>query len=532
MTRVPSHAPLEALTGSGWATVPEVLAARAKATPDAPYLVQGEQRWSFHETLEVARRFAGFLAAEGLAGERVATLLPKTPHIPLSWYGANIAGGPFIGLNHAQRGELLTDLLVRSRASVLVTDCESFALLDVEAQPVPRLVLFTDELPPGAPPAGQRWRTWQAVMEAAPGEVVAQKVSDPTVLLFTSGTTGRSKLVPIPHAMYTRGAGILADTFGYRADDVIHDWMPMSHVSGQLHVTLSALVAGSALALFPTFSRHSFWDEVRDCGATVCGGFANVVYLLSLAAPLATDRDHKLRIGMIANNTPKAKADFEARFGMQLLDSYGMSECEPLTLPVAGTEEPPGACGLINPDFEIAILHSETDQPLPLGEVGRIAVRPRGPHIMVQGYEGDPAETVAVWQNLWFHTQDLGRRDAEGYLYFVDRLKNAIRRGGENIAAVDVEKVIKTHPAVADCGVTGVEDPVVGQEIKAVIVLVPGAVLEPQALHAFARERMAAYMAPRYIEQRSELAYTELGKIRRETLGEVKGPLWDARQPG
>lgn len=532
MPRIPTHAPLEALAGSTWVTVPELLAARAAASPDALFLLQDGRRWSYRETLEESRRFAGFLAAEGFAGARVASLLPKSAPIVFAWFGSNIAGGPLVGLNHAQRGELLTDLLVRARAPVLVTDRESFAFLDPAARPVPRLVLFVDGLPQGRPAEGQRWRDWSAVAAATPAAAAPCKVSDVTVLLYTSGTTGRAKLVPIPHAMYTRGAGVLADTFGYRADDVIHDWMPMSHVSGQLHVTLAGLVAGSALAIFPTFSRHSFWDEVRACGATVCGGFANVVYLLSLAPPSPADRDHKIRIGMIANNTPKAKADFEERFGMQLLDSYGMSECEPLSLPVAGDREPPGSCGQVNPDFEIAILHPETDQPLPLGEVGRICVRPRVPHIMFQGYEGDPAESVAAWQNLWFHTQDLGRRDEQGYLYFVDRLKNAIRRGGENIAAVDVEKVIKTHPAVADCGVTGVEDPVVGQEIKAVIVLAPGAALEPAALHAYARERMAAYMAPRYIEVRQELAYTELGKIRREALGETKGPLWDARKPG
>ncbi len=531
MSRTPTHAPLERLTGSAWVTVPELLAARAKATPDLPYLVKGARRWSFAETEDEALRFAGFLTAEGFAGQRVASFLPKSPFVILAWFGCNALGGAFVALNHAQRGALLTDLLLRARAPVLVTDQASFALLEPEAQAAPALIVFTDGPPPGAA-AGQRRVTWSAAVTAAPAAIEPRDASHPTVMIYTSGTTGRAKLVVIPHAMYTRGAAMLADAFDYRAGDVFHDWMPLSHVGGQLHVTVAALIAGATLVLFESFSRHSFWDEVRDCRATVAFGFANVVYLLSLATPAAADRDHTLRIAMIANNTPKAKADFEARFGVQLLDTYGMSECEPLTLPLAGASEPPGSCGRINPDFEVAILHPSSDQPLPVGQIGRIAVRPRVPHVVMQGYDEDAVATVAAWQNLWFHTQDLGHFDEQGFLYFIDRIKNAIRRGGENIAAVDVEKVMKAHPQVVDCGVVGVADPVVGQEVKAVIVLAEGAATAPAELQAFARTRMAAYMVPRFIELRERLDYTELGKIRRETLGATQGPLWDARREG
>jgi len=528
MSRTPSHAPLLSLTGSAWVTVPELLAARARATPDAPAVVKGARRWSFRRLWEDSLRFAGFLASAGLAGERVAGFMPKSPELLIAWFGCNAQGGSFVCLNHAQRGELLTDLLLRARAPLLVTDRASFALLSPEAQAVPRVVVFADGLPEGSG-NGQRRLDWSSVEAAAPAAPLPLEVSRPTVHIYTSGTTGRAKLVAIPHAMYTRGAAMLASAFGYRPDDVFHDWMPLSHVGGQLHITICSLLAGSCLAMYERFSRHSFWDEVRDCGATICGGFSNVVYLLSLPEPSPADRQHSLRLGMIANNTPRAKADFEARFGLQLLDTYGMSECEPLTLPLAGEQEPPGSCGRINPDFEVVIVDPATDRALAVGEVGRLVVRPRVPHIMMQGYEEDPEATVAAWQNLWFHSQDLARFDAEGYLYFVDRLKNAIRRGGENIAAVEVERVLKTHPAVGDCGVVGIDDPVVGQEVKAVVVAATGRQLEPAALHAFALERMAAYMVPRYIELRGHLEYTEVGKIKRETLVEVAGTLWDAR---
>ena len=528
MPRTPSHRALEALTGSRWASVPEMIAARVRATPDTPFLAKGERAWSYAEGWQEALRFAGLLAAEGLAGERVASFLPKAPEVLFAWFGGNALGGSFLALDRQQKGDILAGIVERGRAPVLVTDRAGFAEMPPAARACFRLVVFADE-PPGPAPAGQRWRGWSAVAAAAPAEPVGVGFDRPTVLIFTSGTTGRPKPVVVPHAMYTRGAAVMVDAFGYHAGDVFHDWMPLSHVGGQLHVTLCAICAGARLVMFERFSRHSFWQEVRAIGATVCGGFSNVIYLLSLPPPSPQDRQHRLRMGMIANNTPKAMADFEARFGLQVIDTYGMSECEPLTLPLFGERAPPGSCGRINPDFEVAIVDSASDLPLPAGAVGRILVRPRVPHVMMQGYEDDAAATVAVWQNLWFHSQDLGRLDEHGFLYFVDRMKNAIRRGGENVAAVEVERVLKTHPEVADCGVVGVDDPVVGQEVKAVIVPAPGTAPAPAALRAFALERMAAYMAPRYIELRDKLEYSEVGKVRRETLGPAVAPVWDAR---
>ncbi|HKY95981.1 MAG TPA: AMP-binding protein [Kiloniellales bacterium] len=523
----PTPAALEALTGSLWVSVPEMIAARVRATPDAAFLAKGKRAWTYAEGWQESLRFAGLLAAEGYAGARVASFLPKAPEVLFAWFGCNALGGSFLAIDRQQKGDILTGLVERGRAPVLVTDRASFAEMPKAAQSLAELVIFADAVPEERP--GQRRLDWSAVARAAPATPVPLRCDQPTVAIYTSGTTGLPKLVVIPHAMYTRGAAVMVDAFAYTQRDVFHDWMPLSHVGGQLHVTLCAICAGARLVMFERFSRHSFWQEVRAIGATVCGGFSNVIYLLSLPPPSPEDRRHSLRMGMIANNTPKAMADFEARFGFQVIDTYGMSECEPLTLPLFGEATPPGSCGRINPDFEVAVVDPATDRRLPVGEVGRVVVRPHVPHVTMQGYEGDPAATVAAWQNLWFHTQDLGRLDAEGFFYFVDRMKNAIRRGGENIAAVEVERVLKTHPEVADCGVVGIDDPVVGQEVKAVIVPVPGAAPAPAAIRAFALERMAAYMAPRYIELRDRLEYTEVGKVKRETLGPAEAPVWDAR---
>jgi crotonobetaine/carnitine-CoA ligase len=160
---------------------------------------------------------------------------------------------------------------------------------------------------------------------------------------------------------------------------------------------------------------------------------------------------------------------------------------------------------------------------------GRICVRPRVPHVMMLGYEGDADATVAAWRNLWFHTTDRGRFDDKGFLYFVDRMKYAIRRGGENISASEVEQVFLAHPDVVACAAVGTPDPVMGEEVKIVIVGRVGAALDAVSLHTYACTQMAAFMVPRFIEIRESLPYTDVGKLKREELDHSIGTIWDAR---
>jgi crotonobetaine/carnitine-CoA ligase len=513
---------LTALVGQGNATIGEVLAARVAQTPNAPFIEHQERRWTYAQGWLESRRFAAFLAAHDLAGGRVATFLPKCPEAVFAWFGAAISRGAYVALNRAHRGGVLADLVARSGANLLVTDRAGWEIIGGLLPPALANVLFID----GAP-AGLQAYSWQDIAACAPAEPVFGRPGDIATLLYTSGTTGRSKAVLLPHNMYCRGAANLADCFGYRSDDRFHDWMPLSHIGGQLHVTMTAVMAGACLVQFPHFSRQSFWDEVRATDSTVFSGFASILSLLLEAPAGPDDRRHKLRVGLIGNMPAEILTAFERRFGVTLLDTYGMSECEPLTLPRAG-EMPPGSCGRICPDFEVAILDEE-DQPLPVGTSGRICMRPRVPHVMMLGYEGDAEATAAAWRNLWFHTTDRGRFDERGFLYFIDRLKYAIRRGGENISASEVEQAFLDHPDIAACAAVGVADKVMGEEVKIVAVLKAGAACDAAALHAYAGTRMAAFMVPRYVEIADSLPYTDVGKLRREELGKVTPATWDAR---
>lgn len=517
---------LTALVGKGTATIGEVLAARVAQTPEAPFIEHQRRRWTYAQGWMESRRFATFLGTHDLVGGRVATFLPKCPESVFAWFGAALSCGAYVALNRAHRGIVLADLVARSGANLLVTDCAGWEIIGGLLPPTLTDVLFIDALPADLPSDLQAY-SWQNVASCAPAEPAFGRPGDIATLLYTSGTTGRSKAVLLPHNMYCRGAANLADCFGYRVGDRFHDWMPLSHIGGQLHVTMTAVVAGACLVQFPQFSRQSFWDEVRSTGATVFSGFASILSLLLEAPAGPDDRRHKLRVGLIGNMPAEILTAFERRFGVTLLDTYGMSECEPLTLPRAG-EMPPGSCGRICPDFEVAILDEE-DRPLPVGTAGRICVRPLVPHVMMLRYEGDAEATVAAWRNLWFHTTDRGRFDEQGFLYFIDRLKYAIRRGGENISASEVEQVFLEHPDVAACAAVGVPDKVMGEEVKIVAVLNVGAKRDEAALYAYAETRMAGFMVPRYIEIADSLPYTDVGKLRREELGTLTSVVWDAR---
>jgi len=508
------------LVGKGDATIGEVLAARVAATPASPFIERGGRRWSYAEAWAECRCFAGFLAAQGLIGVRVATFLPKCPQAIFTWFGTAIARGVYVAVNHAHRGAVLRDLLERSRAGLLVTDLAGWETVGPLLPKSVARVLFIDHVPAALSAAVHAF-DWRCVTDSEQAEALPCRPGELATLLYTSGTTGRSKAVLLPHNMYCRGGARLAEAFGYRSDDRFHDWMPLSHIGGQLHVTMTAIIAGACLVQYPVFSRHSFWEEVRAAGATVFSGFASILSLLMETPPSPDDRRHGLRIGLIGNMPATTHTAFERRFGVTLLDTYGMSECEPLTLPRAG-ETPPGSCGRVCPDFEIRIL-DEDDNPLPVGETGRICVRPRVPHVMMQGYEGDPEAAVNAWRNLWFHTTDRGRFDGDGFLYFVDRMKYAIRRGGENVSPSDVEQVFLAHPDIVACAAFGIPDPIMGEEVKAILVCRPGAPGDPAEYHRYAVER---------IEITSDLPYTEVGKLKREDLLRSSGETWDARRAG
>jgi crotonobetaine/carnitine-CoA ligase len=427
---------------------------------------------------------------------------------------------------------VLEDMIARSRAEVLVTDADGAAdLPDLSQTAIRTVVIAGPPAPAGALlPAGVRVVAWDEVASSAPADA-ATNPAGIAGLMYTSGTTGRSKAVLLRHNHLCRGAGWVAWSVGLDERDVIHMWLPLFHIAGQLDATLAAVAGGSAIALYPTFSRSRFWRQVEESGATVFIGFSNVLEILF--ASDAPEGGATLRAGIAGGIPPKLHRPFEERFGVRLHDVYGMTEAEPMILPRPGEIVPPGSCGRPSPDFEVALLDPD-GKPVARGRVGEIVCRPRVPDVMTPGYESDEAATLEATRDLWFHTGDLGREDRDGFLFFVDRDAHAIRRRGENVSSWELERIVAKHPAVAECCAVGVASPLGEDDVKVVVARADGQDVDPAELREWCTHRMAAFMVPRYVEVVDVLPKTPTAKIRKRDLRDagVGRRTWDREAEG
>ncbi|MEQ9813717.1 MAG: AMP-binding protein [Azospirillaceae bacterium] len=522
---------LRALTASDIASTPEIWQARARLTPDATCLVWQGCRTGFGTAWSLIQAIAGRVRSTATtARPRVASYLGNCPETLWAMIGTHRADGVFACLNRGHRGPLLADMLGRTGARTLLTDREALGDLPegLDRLGFARLVLVGGD--PSAVPARlgvpaiafDDWADHPADSGAMPE---ARSVA---TLMFTSGTTGRSKAVLLPHGMLTRGAARLAHALAYRADDVVHSWLPQFHVAAQLHITMTAALAGASVVLAPTFSLSGFWAEVIGHGCTVATLLpAQCALLLEKTAP-ADAEGHRLRLIMVGPQPgPAMRRAAEERWGVPMRDTYGMTEAEPLTLPEPASDQPPGSCGRANPDFELAI-HGPDGIAVPVGVAGELVARPRRSGIMFAGYEGDAEATLAACRDLWFHTGDLARIDGAGNVFVLGRLKHMIRRRGENISAWELEALIGEHADVEECAAVGVPSPLGEEDVKVVVQVKPHRAPDPAALHSWCAGRMARFMVPRYIEIVDSLPRTEIGKVAKTELTGVGANVWDA----
>ncbi|MGY6534160.1 MAG: AMP-binding protein [Pararhodobacter sp.] len=361
------------------------------------------------------------------------------------------------------------------------------------------------------------------VADVAPWEIMG--------IMYTSGTTGLSKGVRVSHA----------HAYGYSApeiygacspDDTALVVLPMFHIGGQWKGVYNALIAGASAVILPRFHASRFWQDVRDYGCTYTLVLGVMGEFLYRQPPEPADRDHRLkRIAMVP--VINDLAAFKARFGIETVNSaYGSTEASVVILtPPDGAE--PGRIGWLRPDFE-ARLVDEHDMDVPFGSAGELLLRAREPWVMLEGYHDMPEATVGAFRNLWFHTGDTMRQDERGMFIFVDRSKDAIRRRGENVSSFEVEREIMAHPAVEECAVVAAPSDATEDDIRACIVLKPGATLDCADLIAFLRPRLPYFMLPRYVDLMPELPRTPTEKVRKQKLRQM--PLatstWDAVQAG
>jgi crotonobetaine/carnitine-CoA ligase len=411
------------------------------------------------------------------------------------WLGLGWLGAVQTGVNTDFRGTSLTYVLGDCEARQMLCATEFLPRLAEVAGRLERLelVIVTDgdapaDFPVATVAAGELWDA------ATPTELPPPQRHDICCISYTSGTTGASKGVLVPwgrlwpnHAWLDVGP-----------DDVFYCAFPMFHLSGMLPMAWTGFPGGQVV-LRESFKTQHFWSDVRTYGCTVTPLIPTMMNWLLDQPEQPDDADNPLRIVAQAPVIPRVD-EFKARFGVQVRTVFGNTEIgTPLYAGPDVTADPDSHWKSVTPGYEVRVV-DEHDYEVPAGIVGELVVRTTEPWRMMAGYFGRPDTTAEAWRNGWFHTGDGLVRDEQGRYNFVDRIKDSMRRRGENISSTEVEAYVNEHPAVAESAAIGVPSEHGEDEVKICVVLAEGESVAHADLHAFLRERMPAFMIPRFIE--------------------------------
>lgn len=505
--------------------LPRLVAARAAEDPDRPFaLVVDGPELTYGQADDEALRWASTLSRLGVEPDRtVATMLPIGLTSITAWIGIAWLRAWEVPINTDYRGRMLAHVLSSSHTETIVIDARWLDRLVEIAGELPELrrVLVTgsvagDPLPaPGFEPGFEVHRAEDllaAVTEADSFE--GPEPTDVAAILYTSGTTGPSKGVIAPWAqMLATFQQPQWEHFG--PSDHRYSPFPMFHMSGKGSVYGAAL-CGANVVLKEKWSGAEFWDDIRRYRCTFTWLVGGMPALLHAAPERPDDADNPLRYALMAPVLP-AYRDFERRFGVKLATAFGMTE---LSMPVITDWDIPNhrTCGRARAGYQVRVV-DEHDVPVGPGEFGEFVVRSNTPWTLNIGYLGMPEETAKAWRHGWFHTGDGGTYDEDGNLYFGDRIKDAIRRRGENISSMEVEAEILAHPGVAECAVIGVPNEYGEQDVFAFVVPAGSASgLDPAELADWLDGRMARFMVPRYIQPVTEIPRTPTARIRKVEL--------------
>lgn len=513
-------------------TLPDMLRHAAQHHGEAPLLTLGETTWRHADALAQAARMGSHLRAAGVqAGDRVAILCGNRIEFLQAFLGCGWIGAAVVPINTAAMGPQIAYQLANSGASLLIIEADSLARLAVAELDADRLraVWVVGDAPVPADAQGIACTAFPDT-PVAPSDAATSAPGDMLAVLYTSGTTGPAKGVTCPHAQYYWWGVHTADILGVTDADVLCTTLPLFHINA-LNTLAQALLTGASVVFETRFSASGFWPTMQRTGATV-------VYLLGAMVPIllaqptgAAERAHRVRLGLGPGVPQSAAQTFLARTGVRLLEGYGSTETN---FVIAMREDTPanGRIGHVRPGFAARVV-DEHDVELPPGEAGELVLRADEPFAFATGYLGMPDKTVEAWRNLWFHTGDRVERAADGSLRFIDRIKDAIRRRGENISSYEVEQVLLSHPAVAAAAVFPVRSELAEDEVMTALIAKPQAALDLAELAAFCAERLPYFAVPRYIDVLEDLPRTANGKVQKFVLRErgVTSDTWD-RLPG
>ena len=495
-----------------------MVAESARRTPGKPAVILGETKVSYAQLDAQSDRVAASLTAGGLAaGDRVGLQLPNIPQFVIAYFGILKAGGVVVPMNVLLKAPEIEFQLRDSGARALITFA---ACLDEAAKAAASAAVAPLYVAAATTPlvAGLPFDTLLAGDQPGP-QLAVRSPADPAVIIYTSGTTGVPKGAVLSHITLYLNADIPGRLFGFDDDDVVVVALPLFHIFGLSSILNTCVLLGGTMSLVPRFEATAVLDVIQRDRATVFEGVPTMFIALLQAPGLASYDRSSLRVAISGGAPIPAEIidSFERRFGVTILEGYGLSEtASTTTFNVSAAERKIYSVG--KPIWGVSVqIWDSQGQPLPPGaeHVGEIVVR--GPNVMT-GYHNNPQATAAAFAGGWFHTGDLGYFDEDGYLFIVDRIKDLIIRGGYNVYPREVEEAIYAHPAVAEAAVIGVPDATMGEEVHAIVAIQDGQSVTEGELIDFVKQRIAAYKYPRTVEFRDSLPKGATGKILKKEL--------------
>jgi crotonobetaine/carnitine-CoA ligase len=521
----------------------DLVADKAALHGDRTFIQFEEKRYSYGDMDVLSNRIANGLALKGVKkGTHVAFMIDNKPEIILLYFALGKLGAVSVPLNTAAKGELLTYYLTQSDSEMVIADA---ALVDRIAAVAPRtpkigsVICLRDDKAPTSdvPDSGLPQSDFSELVAASDARPTTDvRFCDLHSLIYTSGTTGPSKGNMSTHAHALSCGFVLAETYGYRPDDVLYVCLPIFHGNAWLCSVLPAFVADASIAVARRFSASAFWDDIRRYGVTQFNSLGAMTNFIWSRPPHPRDREHKVRQVMVVPTPKQFYHEFEKRFGIEFTSVYALSDCGMVT--ARGPKDPKekwASAGKACEHVDIRIADDD-DFELPPGHTGEILVRPNMPWLYAQGYYNMPEATARTYRNLWFHTGDRGYLDEDGYIHFVDRKKDAIRRRGENISSFEVEQIVLKHDAVLEVAAFPVTSEHSEDEVMVSVVLREGKKLSEKELIEHCQQNMAYFMVPRFVEFVTELPKTMTEKVEKYKLKEAAekrlSSIWDREKAG
>lgn len=488
-------------------TIPDVLDLRAEQIGDRVMMSIAGTPITFAQMRDRSLAAANVLTTNGVTrGDTVALFTATCPEWVYFWLGAARLGAVSAAVNIANKDEFLANALRLAHAKVAVTDSERRIRLEqvVDRVPTMETVLVVDDSLNSAP------MTRPDVDPSGPDELAA--------LFYTSGTTGPSKAVATTwHYLFSAAAGVAA-AWELAAGDVVWSAMPLFHLSAAPSV-LIPLLLGTTTVLSATFRPSEVWDDIRACRATGFAGAGAMVSMLWNQSPDTRDSQLPLRFISAAPISADMYRDIETRYDVSVVTMYGMTEAFPIAFKAVSERGVPGTSGRVNPAYDVRIVDGDGQQ-LPTGSVGEIACKPRSANAMSLGYidAGIDSALSVTPHAEWFRTGDLGSFDGEGNLTYVDRVKDSLRRRGENVSSVEVETTVMQHPAVLEAAAVAVPSDLGEDDILVLVTLAEDAEFDHAELLDFCSARMPYFCVPRYLEVLDEIPKNIIGRVRKDLL--------------